>query len=122
MRPLASNYSRGAAYERRVLHMLEGHGWSVARHPLSRGAADLDAYKGGVHLMVQVKGGAEGRSMRPSEWNRLFDLAAEAGAVPVLANKAAGRWRLWRLTGRKDARGPQPMEPYEDWRDDAQPR
>lgn len=113
---MAGNYTRGASYERRVKALLESAGWAVSRHPLSRGAADLDAYRGDTHLMVQVKGGADGRTIRPAEWNRLYDLARQCGAVPILANKHAGRWAMWLMTARKDGSGRrQPMEPY-DWR------
>jgi Holliday junction resolvase len=111
---MASSYARGAAYERYVCRLMEAAGWSCARHPLSRGAADVDAQRGGVRAMVQVKGGADGRTVGPAGWNRLYDLAEVVEAVPLLANKSGGRWAFWRLTGRKDGRGGrQPMEPYD---------
>lgn len=64
--------------------------------------------------MVQVKGGKPRRSIGPKDWNRLYDLAHEAGAVPVLANKTeSNRWAFWLLADRKDGTGRrQPVQPY----------
>lgn len=112
---MTGNYTRGARYERNVCRILEGAGWACSRHPLSRGAADIDAYRDGTHLMVQVKGGKPNRTIDPEGWNRLYDLANEVGGIPILANKTTNnRWAFWLITGTKDGSGKrQPMVPYD---------
>lgn len=109
-----STASRGRYYESRVRDDLRAHGWYVIRSAASKGNVDLIALGAGeATLLVQVKGGVWGR-LDPEPWNNLFDLAAGCGAVPVLAEVLPRKSvAYWRLTGRKESRGPQPYERFE---------
>ena len=103
-------YRSGKRFEDRTgLHLTE-NGYFTVRAGGSRGVADLVAVKPGQVLLVQCK--TDGK-LPPGPWNALYDAAAACGAVPVLAERP-GRRRLayWRLTARKDARGPQPREVF----------
>lgn len=120
-----SRYSAGREAEYLVRDELLRCGYHVVRAAGSRGPVDLAAtwkkrILGAHHpiqfgveelLFVQVK---RGGALAPAEWNDLYDLAEETGAVPVLAEKLLRQpVRFFRLTDRKDGGGRrQPMEPF----------
>jgi Holliday junction resolvase len=106
----------GAAAEREARHRLEALGYFVVRGAGSKGNADLVAIAPGGRpvLLVQVKRG-EGR-LRPPEWNELYRLAREYGAVPILAERVPRLPMRWfRLEGLKvvGGRGRQPLSTYD---------
>ena len=106
---------RGAAIGRDTEHRLRDRlakaGWVLLRSAGSRGAVDIAALRPGVVLFIQVK---RSGMLGPSEWNALMDTADRAGAIPLMAeNPWPGCWRIWRLTDRKVARGPQPMVEFD---------
>lgn len=88
----------------------------------SKGAADLVAIRQSTgdpsrsHWILMVQCKLSKAAVAPFEWNALYELAQEAGAVPALA-VAAGPGRpkgYFILTGRKDGRGgKQPMREFE---------
>lgn len=102
--------ARGAAIgrdtENRLRDRLVSDGWVIARSAGSRGPFDIAAMRAGVVLLIQVKRSGH---LPPEGWNLLIDTAATAGAIPVMAeNPYPGCWRVWRLTGPKSGRGPEP--------------
>ncbi len=102
-----SNYHRGRDLEHRVRTHLRDEGYEVLRTAGSKSKVDLVAIKTGQILFVQCK---RSGSLPPAEWNALWDLAAMAGAVPVLAEQLTRGRKYWRLTARKDQPGRrQPM-------------
>jgi len=109
---MATNYQRGADFERRCAKELEGKGFAVVRSAGSHKPADLVAMLGGIVVCVQCK--SDGR-LGPEEWNDFWDWCERAGAVPVMAEKGPrGAGVIWReLTGRKGGRGRQPMKEWE---------
>lgn len=93
-----SAYTRGYYFERRTAAALRDDGYFVIESRGSHGVADLVALKVRQALMVQVKSGQAKLSHR--EWNRLYDTARTAGAIPVVADwPARGRLRLVEITG-----------------------
>lgn len=114
---MATNYQRGAAFERKVQKELEGHGYAVVRSAGSQSPTDLVAMRLGTIVLVQCK--LDGY-IRPDEWNELWEFAACAGGTPILAKpirqgrKCAIIYR--RLTSRKGGKGRQPLAPWEPQR------
>lgn len=108
---MATNYSRGAEFERKVARDLEGHGYVWVRSAGSHSPADILALRVGETLAVQCK--RNGR-LDPEEWNEFYCWAALAGATPILASKGPrGSGIIYsRLTSRKDGRGRQPLESW----------
>ncbi|MFE1192876.1 restriction endonuclease [Streptomyces olivaceoviridis] len=102
-----SNYHRGRDLEHRVRTHLREEGYEVLRTAGSKSKVDLVAIKTGQILFVQCK---RSGALPPAEWNALWDLAAMAGAVPVLAEQLTRGRRYWRLTGRKNQPGKR--QPY----------
>ncbi len=110
---MATNYQRGAAFERKAQKELEGHGFAVVRSAGSHSPTDLVAMRAGEIVLVQCKlNGYIG----PDEWNELYEFAKVAGGVPILASpKKEGRKCAiiyHRLTSRKGGRGRQPLAPW----------
>lgn len=105
---MATNYSRGADFERRVVRDLEGHGYKAIRSAGSHKPADVVALSAGEVLAIQCK--RDGR-LGPDEWNKFYCWAEVAGATPILASKGPrGSGVIYhRLTSRKDGRGRQPL-------------
>jgi Holliday junction resolvase len=98
-----TNGARGASFERKVADLLESDGYLVIRAAGSHGAADLVALKLGQVLFVQCK--LNGRC-DPSEWNEFFRLAAQVGALPLIAYRPGRQGVAYRLlTGPKDVAG-----------------
>lgn len=93
-------YRRGYDAERRVAAALTAEGYYVLQSRGSHGPADLAAIKAGQILLVQVKGGNADDAMLGTWVNALYNLAAAAGAVPVIADyPRRGRLRFRRITG-----------------------
>lgn len=110
---MATNYTRGAAFERKVAKDLEGHGYVTVRSAGSHSPADVIAMWYGTIVCVQCK--LDGY-IPPDEWNELWEFAVSAGATPVMAEpRKEGRKTgiiYSRLTSRKDGGGRQPLEPW----------
>ena len=106
---MATNYTRGAAFERKVAKDLEGYGYVTVRSAGSHSPADVIAMMHGFIAAVQCK--LDGR-IGPKEWNELWEFCAKAGAMPIAAEpyKEGRRTGIIyrRLTSRKDGRGRQP--------------
>ena len=95
-------YALGRAHETAVRGRLERRGWLVRRSYASKGIEDLLAFRGNVLLLIQCKrtGG-----ISSDEWNRLYGLAEEFGAVPVVTFKSGDRdVAFMRLDGRREFR------------------
>ena len=110
---MATNYQRGAAFERKTQGELERHGFAVVRSAGSHSPTDLVAMRNGEIVLVQCKlNGYIGQY----EWNELFEFAELAGGVPILASpKKEGRKCAiiyHRLVSRKGGRGRQPLVPW----------
>lgn len=107
---MATNYTRGATFERKVAADLERYGYVTVRSAGSHSPADVIAMAYGAIAAVQCK--LDGR-LDPDEWNELWEFASAAGATPVLAQpykdgrKAGIMYQ--RLTSRKDGKGRQPL-------------
>lgn len=106
-----SHYRDGRRDEYKARDDLIANGYSLIRSAGSKGAVDLIAVKPGEVLFVQVK---RTTAPGPAAWNKLWDLAAMAGAVPILATTPLRRPIAYqRLTARKDKPGaPAPLEPF----------
>lgn len=101
----ATNYRRGATFERQVAAALEVDGYRVIRAAGSHGKADLVALKPSQVVLVQCKLSGPG-GVRPAEWNELFDLATGVNAVPIVAHRPKrGLIEYLRMTGPKDRPG-----------------
>ena len=109
-----SRYENGRRFEWATRDDLADNGYSVIRAAGSKGNAkvDLIAVKPGQLLFVQCKGPG---ALPPAEWDRLVEVAAWVGAIPVLAAKG-GRGQgiqYTRLLGRKVPRArTQPCVPF----------
>jgi Holliday junction resolvase len=107
---MPGHYAAGARTEHKVRDLLESEGYECVRTAGSKGALDLLAVKPGEVLMVQVK---RSGVLSPAGWNRLYDLAAMAGAIPILADCPVRKPIVfYRLTARKDKPGRQPYEVF----------
>lgn len=117
-----TNYRSGKRLEYKVRDQLIEAGYFVVLSAGSRGPVDVMALKLGqqryfdvigVHRMLLVQCKRDG-ALGPKAWNELFDLARDVGGIPVLAEYEPRKpIKFWRLTAPKEARGPQPMVPFE---------
>lgn len=91
---MATNYSRGADYERRVKARLEADGWTVFRTAGSKSPCDLIAVRWNVEppghtsrelVFVQVKSGV--RNMTAREREAFATFARDHGARPLLVSR-----------------------------------
>lgn len=107
---MATNYTKGATFERKVASDLERYGYVTVRSAGSHSPADVVAMMQGAIICVQCK--LNGR-LDPDEWNELWEFCVSAGATPVLAAPSNTGRRAGiiyrRLTSRKDGRGRQPL-------------
>lgn len=108
---MATNYQNGAEFERKVARDLERYGYVTVRSAGSHKPADVVAMVDGMAFCIQCK--RDGR-LGPTEWNKLCEWCAVAGATPILASKGPrGTGIIYRrLTSRKDGRGRQPLAPW----------
>lgn len=110
---MATNYTRGAAFERKVAKDLERYGYVTVRSAGSHSPADVIAMHYGTIVCVQCK--LDGY-VPTDERNKLWEFAVSAGATPVMAEphkqgrKTGIIYR--RLTSSKDGRGRQPWESW----------
>lgn len=79
---MATNYSRGAAAERRVKKYFEERGFFVVRSAGSHSPVDLVALRDGRVTLVQVKSG-QGRMSR-AEVEKFCRLGQQYGAYSVV--------------------------------------
>jgi hypothetical protein len=95
-----SAYSRGAAFEHRVMAALEARGYTTLRSAGSHSPADIVALRRDGNLLVQAK--LDGRC-DPAEWNALRDMALCGAMSPILASVGPkrGQFVYRRLTGPK---------------------
>ena len=108
---MATNYTRGATFERKVARNLEEWGYVTVRSAGSHSPADVVAMQDGATVCVQCK--CDGR-LGPKEWNDFFDWCEKGGTTPILAAQAKTLSGIiyYRLTSRKDGRGRQPWESW----------
>lgn len=108
---MATNYQRGADFERRVAKDLERFGYVTVRSAGSHKPADVVAMFHGQTFAIQCK---RDGVLRPDEWNRFWEWCEIAGAVPILSSKGPrGSGIIYhRLTSRKGGRGRQPLAPW----------
>lgn len=110
-----THYDRGRRFEWQVRDDLVENGYIVIRAAGSKGDAkvDLIAIKPGQLIFIQCKTAAG--ALGPGEWNRLVEVSAMVGAIPVLAAKG-GRGQgvqYTRLLGPKVPRArTQDVEPF----------
>jgi len=105
-----TNYSRGAAFENRVAHDFERHGYVSIRAAGSHSPADVYAMRPGELILVQCK--IDGR-LDPLEWNGFLDYSERAGGLPIMAERQGRKIVYHLITGRKD--GTRKSQPMEDW-------
>jgi Holliday junction resolvase len=109
-----THYARGRAFEWKARDDMAENGYEVIRAAGSKGTSkvDLIAIKPGELLFVQckIKGVIEA-----AEWDRLVEVAAMVGAVPILAaNGVNGRGvRYLKLLGPKRPRLQMKNQPVE---------
>ena len=117
---MATNYQRGADFERTVAKDIESHGYVTVRSAGSHSPADLLAARStllsalyGYSEVVAVQCKRDGR-LDPDEWNEFWEWCRKGGAIPILASKGPrGSGIIYRrLTSRKDGRGRQPWESW----------
>ncbi|MEV0608097.1 restriction endonuclease [Polymorphospora rubra] len=86
-----SHYATGTRFEHKTRDDLAANGYDVIRAAGSKGStkADLIAVKPSQLLFVQCK---RSGALPPDEWDRLVEVAAWVGAIPLLAaNGPRGR-------------------------------
>jgi Holliday junction resolvase len=111
--PVPTNYERGRALEYDARAKLTADGYFVIRSAGSKGVVDLCAIKLPQVLFVQCK--RQKRGFGSSEWNALYEAAAESGALAILAERDPGKpIRWWQLTGPRKPRqrNELPREPF----------
>lgn len=109
---MATNYQRGANFERRVQADMENRGYVTVRSAGSHSPADVVALMAGeVPVAIQCK--LNGR-LDPEEWNEFLSWSNRGGMVAVLARPPSNRRGIeyMRLTALKKAKGRQPMEAW----------
>ena len=89
-----THYRSGADFERATRHHLESDGYDVIRSAGSKGKVDLLAFKPGQILAIQCKTSG---LCPPAERTELIRIARILGALPIVAARPLGTYRL--LTG-----------------------
>lgn len=94
---MATNYSRGADFERRVMKLLEDRGYFCVRSAGSHGAVDIVAMRGpvmggppGWRLLIQCK---RHGVISPADRAQFVELAQSLYCAPVLARMPKGKKR-----------------------------
>lgn len=118
---------QGAAFERRVIHDLEPHGYDCIRSAASKGAVDIVAVAGRVNcgcgcgvmdgtlgplLFIQCK--LSDPQISPRERLALLDLSLRAGALPVVCHWAKSATTGLMAVHYRVLTGPGPKE-WEHW-------
>lgn len=110
---MTTKYAQGRQFEYKVRDYLVEHGFFVIRSAGSKGVVDLVAFKTKEILFIQAK---RTGILPPHEWNSLYWLATDLGAVPLMAQEPSGRGQsvqLFILQAPKTGRGErQPLHPY----------
>ena len=108
---MATRYSRGRQFEYKVRDDMASHGFLTIRAPASKTPVDVYCIGRREKVFVQCKTNGV---LGPREWNKFWDYCSSVEAIPILAmrgpNNRGVRYML--LTGRKVARGRQPMEEW----------
>jgi Holliday junction resolvase len=86
-----TQYSRGAAFERRVMVDLEARGYLPLRSAGSHSPVDVVAFGQDGNLVVQAK--VDGRC-DPGEWNELWEWAKAGSATPLIASVGPRRGQI----------------------------
>lgn len=103
-----TNYKRGYLFESTIAGQLRQDGYFCVRSGGSHGVADVVALKPGQVLLIQAKIDGE---LPAAEWNELFAIALQIGAVPLLAwRPKRGVLEYRRLTGLRVVRGERPSQ------------
>lgn len=77
-------YRRGYLFERRVAADYKRRGWVTIQSRGSHGPCDVIAAKGCEINVIQCKAAADGY-LTPAERSGLIAIAAEFGAIPIVA-------------------------------------
>ena len=79
-----TQYDIGKRFEYKARKDLADNGYEIIRAAGSKGSSkvDLAAFKPGQLLFIQCK--SDG-TLGPAEWDRLVEVAAWVGAIPILA-------------------------------------
>lgn len=109
-----NHYAKGTRFERKTRTHLAANGYTVIRAAGSKGSAkvDLVAIKPGQQLYIQCK---DDGCLPPGEWDRLVEVSAWVGAIPVLAaNGPRGRGVTYTrlLAPKQRGKRIQPCEPF----------
>lgn len=108
-----SGATRGIYLERRVAEDLAQRGWFTIRAAGSHGVADVVAIGPATVVFIQCK--TDGQ-IRGPEWNRLYDIALNVGAIPVIgqwATRTHRKVRYVEITGHHKDRSH--AWPYAEW-------
>lgn len=110
---MATNYRRGADFERRVREDMAGRGYLTVRAAGSHTPADVYCFAHGDMAFVQCK--TDGR-LDPTEWNEFLVYCWKAGAKALVAMKGEkGRGiRYMRITATKSGGGAQPWQEWDE--------
>lgn len=110
-------YTRGNAFERKIVDQLEHDGYTCWQSRGSKTAADIIAIKPGQLVLVQAKSGVN--HISGHDWNRLLDLARSIDATAVVADRPTrGVIRYRRITAHKTAATQLGYWPAEPWHPD----
>ncbi len=109
-----NHYATGTRFEHKVRDDLIANGYEVVRAAGSKGSTKIDllAVKPGQALFIQCKSSG---ALPPAEWDRLVEVAAWVGAVPLLAaNGPRGRGVVYTrlLAPKQRGKRTQPCEPW----------
>jgi Holliday junction resolvase len=104
---------RGKYVERLAVMRLTAAGYWTMRASASKGVVDVVAIaEGGTPILLcQVK--SDGARLPPAEWNALYTLATQLGAVPLLIDAPQpGVLRIRRLMAARTDRSRRPLADY----------
>lgn len=114
------NKAHGLWAERQIIKALKADGYFVIHAGGSFGPADVVALKYHQVLLVNVKRQPKDEERKPhippADWNLLYELAQQLGAVPIVAIKGFRRIDYYQITGPKDR--PTRTPPWQPWNAD----